>query len=173
MQVKIRPIDDTDYQAIVSIYNHYITHSIATFELETIDTGSIANRVEHILGCGLPWLVAEDENANVLGYAYASQWKERLAYKNSVEVTVYLHPELKAKGVGSQLYQVLFARLKQAGVHAVMAGISLPNPASVALHEKFAMQKVAHFAEVGRKFGQWIDVGYWQLLLADKPSEKG
>ena len=128
MQVNIRPIDDTDYQAIVSIYNHYITHSIATFELDTIYIEVIANRVEHILGCGLPWLVAEDENGSVLGYAYASQWKERLAYKNSVEITVYLHPELTAKGVASQLYQVLFAKLKQAGVHAVMAGISLPNP---------------------------------------------
>jgi len=163
----IRSVTEKDYSEISVIYNHYITHSIATFELEVISPEVIKDRVLKVQSAGLPWLVAEDSNGRVVGYAYASKWKERLAYENSVEVTVYLHPELTAKGMGSCLYQVLFDELKKASIHAVMAGISLPNQASIGLHEKFGMQKVAQFSQVGRKFERWTDVGYWQLLLTN------
>lgn len=161
----IRPATEEDYAAIVGIYNHYIKESIATFEVEPVSTGVMQQRVETTQHSALPWLVAEDEGGNVVGYAYASKWKERVAYRQSVEVSVYLDHRATVRGLGTKLYSALFAELAALPIHAVMAGISLPNEGSVALHEKFGMKKVAHFSEVGRKFDQWIDVGYWQVLL--------
>ncbi|MFC6521833.1 GNAT family N-acetyltransferase [Undibacterium arcticum] len=85
----------------------------------------------------------------------------------SVEVSVYLDAAVARRGFGTRLYQALFSTLRERGVHVAMGGIAQPNPASVALHEKFGMQKVAHFKEVGFKFDQWLDVGYWQIVLSD------
>jgi len=101
----------------------------------------------------------------LLGYCYASKWKGRCAYRYSVESTVYLSPDATGKGIGSKLYGTLLAELRQRQFHTVIGGIALPNPASVALHEKLGFEKVAQFRQVGNKFGRWIDVGYWQLLL--------
>ncbi len=114
----------------------------------------------------LPWLVAENDSGVVVGYAYASKWKGRCAYRHSAEVTVYLAPDAAAQGVGTRLYEALFSELRDRGIHTAIGGIALPNPPSVALHEKFGMKKVAHFAEVGHKFDRWIDVGYWQVVLS-------
>jgi len=82
-----------------------------------------------------------------------------------VEATVYLTPKAQGKGLGTQLYKALFSELKQKSIHSVLGGITLPNPASIALHEKLGMTKVAHFHQIGRKFEQWLDTGYWQLTL--------
>lgn len=161
----IRAITDEDMPAITNIYNHYIINHTTTFELEEVTQSSMLQRVKAVKQNQLPWLVVENENSEVIGYAYASKWKERLAYKNSVEITIYLDHNLTQKGLGTSLYTTMFTLLKQSGIHAVMAGISLPNNASVALHEKLGMKKVAHFSEVGQKFNQWIDVGYWQKLI--------
>jgi len=92
-------------------------------------------------------------------------WKDRSAYRYSVESTVYVDPAALGVGYGSQLYESLLANLRQQKFHVVMGGIALPNQASIRFHEKFGFQKIAHFKEVGYKFGQWIDVGYWQLIL--------
>ena len=153
-----------DAQAIASIYNHYVENTCVTFEIEPVPATEIARRIDECASHNLPWLVAE-EDGQVLGYCYATKWKGRCAYKYSVEATVYLAQDATAKGWGSQLYRALLAQLKTRGIHAVICGIALPNAASVALHEKFGMEKVAHFKEVGRKFEQWVDVGYWQCLL--------
>ena len=120
--------------------------------------------MEKVRDAGFPWLVAQ-EGGEVVGYAYAGSWNVRSAYRYSVEITVYLEPGTEAKGIGSMLYEVLFPQLIAGGYRVAMAGISLPNEASVALHEKFGMRKVAHFSEVGHKFQRRIDVAYWQLLL--------
>ncbi|HEV7431928.1 MAG TPA: GNAT family N-acetyltransferase, partial [Steroidobacteraceae bacterium] len=96
---------------------------------------------------------------------YASRWKGRCAYRYSVESTVYLEPLAVGQGLGTALYSALFARLQELGCHVVIGGIALPNAASVALHEKFGMRQVAHFAQVGNKFGRWVDVGYWQWVF--------
>ena len=93
--------------------------------------------------------------------------KGRCAYRYSAEVTVYLDAAVVGQGLGTQLYTALFDSLRRSGCHVAIGGIALPNAASVALHEKFAMQKVAHFGEVGFKFGRWVDVGYWQLTLQE------
>ena len=112
----------------------------------------------------LPWLVAEQTD-QVIGYAYASKWKERCAYRYSVESTVYLDPSFTGQGIGTKLYEALLAILQRNSIHIVIGGIALPNPASVALHERLGFNKVAHFKEVGYKFNRWVDVGYWEASL--------
>lgn len=153
-----------DAGAITKIYNHYIKTSTATFETEPVAVDTIEQRMRAVRAERLPWLVAAEDDA-CLGYAYATQWKDRHAYRFSVESTVYLAPEAAGRGLGRALYEALFRALEDADVHVVVGGITLPNPASVALHEKLGMVKVAHFNEIGFKFGQWVDVGYWQRCL--------
>ncbi len=110
-----------------------------------------------------PYLVCE-ENDDIIGYAYAAQYKPRSAYKHSVEVSVYVKSNLKRKGIGKILYERLFDELSKTDIHAIIAGIALPNQASTKLHENFGFKKIAHFREVGWKFNKWIDVAYWKLL---------
>ena len=117
-----------------------------------------------MLPAPLPWLIAE-RDARVVGYAYAARWHSRSAYRFSAEITVYVDASQTRTGVGSRLYDQLFPILRARGIHAVVAGISLPNESSVVLHERFGLTKVAHFKEVGFKFNRWIDVGYWQRTL--------
>ena len=150
-----------DAAAIAEIYNHYIEHTVVTFEETLVSAADFVARIEVVHATGFPWLVAE-EAGRVLGYAYATKWKERSAYRFSAEVTVYLAPTATGRGLGTRLYTELFPMLDARGLHALMGGITLPNEASVALHEKFGMRKVAHFEEVGFKFGRWLAVGYWQ-----------
>jgi phosphinothricin acetyltransferase len=160
----IRSASSSDADAIAQIYNHYILNAIATFEEEAIAPSVMAERMAEVQKSGLPWLVLEQEG-QVLGYAYASKWKDRSAYRFAAVCSVYLAPGQAGQGYGTQLYEPLFAALRAGGFHTVIAIITLPNPASVALHERFGLRKVAHFTEVGFKFGRWIDVGYWQRLL--------
>lgn len=160
----IRPATADDAESIVRIYNHYVMNTTITFEEESVSAQEMAGRIAEIALNALPWLVVE-QDGEVVGYAYASKWKGRCAYRFSVETTVYLAPGLGGRGLGSRLYEVLLAQLKDKGLHAAIGGIALPNPQSIALHEKFGMTKVAHFKEVGFKFRQWLDVGYWQCLL--------
>ena len=161
----VRPVVDADAGAIARIYNHYIANTTATFEEEVLTAGDLAARMATVCDYGLPWLVAE-RDGGLLGYAYATRWRSRAAYRFSVEVSVYVDHDVVARGIGSALYRQLFAELRQRNVNAVIGGITLPNPASVAFHERCGMHKVAHFSRVGYKFGRWLDVGYWQLNLS-------
>lgn len=160
----IRLAQPSDAEAIVGIYNHYVANTTITFEEQAVSVDDMAGRIEGIQAAGLPWLVLEDAG-QLLGYAYASKWKTRSAYRYSVEVSVYLQQGIQARGLGSRLYEALFAALVERDIHAAMGGIVLPNDASVRLHEKFGMKQVARFEQVGYKFGQWLDVGYWQKLF--------
>lgn len=153
-----------DGAALARIYNHYIANTVVTFEEAAVSAADMTARLAEVAADKLPWLVAQTPTG-VSGYAYASRWKGRCAYRYSVEVTVYLEPTAVAQGLGTALYSTLFARLKALGCHAIIGGIALPNEASVALHEKLGMRQVAHFSEVGFKFGRWVDVGYWQRVL--------
>jgi len=159
----IRPATTADAAAICAIYNHYVLGTTITFEESPITPEEMENRIRETLA-SLPWLVWEHDGA-IQGFAYASKWKGRCAYRHSTEVTVYLDPKSTGRGVGSRLYEALLTDLRQRNFHAVIGGIALPNPASIALHERLGFRKVAHFEQVGWKFGRWIDVGYWQLLL--------
>lgn len=166
----IRSVELTDAEAIANIYNHYVLNTAVTFEETEVGTSDIKSRISEAVEQSLPYIICEDETGDVIGYAYASKWKGRCAYRYSVEVSVYLHPDKTGHGAGTRLYESLLKQLSQRGYHAAIGGISLPNPASIALHEKFGMTKVAHFNEIGFKFGKWVDVGYWQGLLTN-PAE--
>ncbi|HEX5345450.1 MAG TPA: arsinothricin resistance N-acetyltransferase ArsN1 family B [Duganella sp.] len=163
--MQIRSAHADDAKAIAAIYNPYILTTTISFEEEAVTDAAMAQRIADVQAGGLPWLVAE-RDGKVLGYAYATKWRVRHAYRFSVESSVYLAPEAARQGVGSALYTALLQQLAERGVHLVIGGVALPNDASVALHEKMGYEKVAHFREVGFKFGRWLDVGYWQRTLA-------
>jgi L-amino acid N-acyltransferase YncA len=164
----IRPADPDDAVDIAYIYNYYIATSHCTFEIEPIDELEMQKRMREATTAGYPFLVAEDGD-EIVGYAYAHEYKSREAYRHSVEVSVYVRPGHDGRRVGTTLYDALFSELAAGDFRAVIAGISLPNDASVHLHEKFGFNKVAHFREVGRKFDRWIDVGYWELMFDNPP----
>lgn len=160
----VRQATSADAAGVVDIYNYYVRETVVTFDEEPLPAEEMARRMEEVRSASLPWLVAElDEQ--IVGYAYAAPWKRRAAYRFAIEITVYLHPKHLGRGLGTRLYTELFAILKTTRAHAVIGGIALPNDASVALHEKFGMHRVAVFEEVGFKFNRWIDVGYWELKL--------
>ena len=158
----IQTVQSADLAAITDIYNHYIEHSVATFEEVPLQEADIAERVKAVTDLGLPWLVAKDDSGKVTGYAYANQFKNRSAYRFSAEVTVYLAPDLDGKGWGTKLYQALFDALKATEIQTAIGLVTVPNDASAALHEKFGMEKVGQLSRVGYKFGRWLDVGFWQ-----------
>ena len=162
----IRKIQIEDAAAICDIYNYYILNSSATFEERPVTKVQMAERIRK-LTAHLPWIVFE-EGEKVIAYAYATAWRARAAYRNTVESSIYLHPDARKKGIGTQLYGNLLSILKKRKFHTVIGGVTLPNDSSIALHEKFGFEKVAHFKKVGFKFGQWLDVGYWQLMLNEK-----
>lgn len=160
----IRSATTGDAQAIAQIYNPYISETIITFEEEQVSAEEIQERISRVIASSLPYLVAELDG-HVCGYAYATPWRVRPAYRFSTETTVYLGKAHVGKGLGKMLYSELMERLASLGVHVAIGGVALPNGASVALHEKLGFKKVAHFEEVGKKFGNWVDVAYWQKTL--------
>jgi phosphinothricin acetyltransferase len=162
----IRPVRTTDAAAICRIYNHYVVQTVVSFEEEAVAPEEMARRIAKVAAAGLPWLVLEEEGG-LLGYAYATPWKERSGYRYAVESTVYLEPSAAGKGYGSRLYGELLAELRTRPLRTVIGGIALPNDASVGLHEKLGFHKVALFERVGWKHGRWVDVGYWQLWLTE------
>jgi len=160
----IRAIRDSDVDDVTRIYNHYIETSIATFETEPLAAIDMSRRVRTADAASLPFLVAESMG-DVIGYAYASRWKARQAYRYTVETTIYLDSARTGLGAGRLLYSALLDELRRARFHTALGGIALPNEASVRLHEKLGFRKVGVLAQVGFKLGRWVDVGYWQLWL--------
>lgn len=164
--IDIRPATAHDAAAICAIYNGFVTDTTTTFEETPVTEADMAERIASVQRDGLPWLVAS-LGGTPIGYAYATKWRARAAYRHSVESTIYLGRHGQGHGFGHRLYRTLIDDLRQRGLRTVIAGIAQPNARSVALHERLRFQKVAHFKDVGFKLGQWIDVGYWQLGLAD------
>lgn len=160
----IRLAEIGDACTIAAIYNHYIQTSIITFEEHDVTVESMSQRIADVQSYNLPWLVYLTDG-ELLGYAYATRWKPRSAYRYSVEITVYTAPGTSGRGIGSALYSELFKRIKDCGVHVAVGGIALPNAASIALHEKFGMKKIGEFSEIGFKQGRWLNVGYWQIVF--------
>jgi phosphinothricin acetyltransferase len=160
----IRNVISEDVVDICRIYNWYVSQTIISFEETLVSADEMRQRIQDITSQGFPWIVVEQEG-NLAGYAYASKWRPRPAYKNTVEATVYLDQKFLGMGLGKNLYTEVLRQLKEAGYHSAMGVIALPNEASVRLHEKMGFEKAAHFKEVGFKFNQWIDVGYWQKML--------
>ena len=159
----IRDVSILDATTIAEIYNWYIAETAISFEEEPVTAEEMAGRIQAVTQ-HYPWIVLESDGT-LVGYAYARRWHERSAYRHTVEVGVYLAHDRVGCGYGTELYRELISRLPTFGIHAAIGGIAMPNDASVSLHEKFGFTKVAHYREVGFKFGTWHDVGYWQLLL--------
>ena len=160
----IRPATPADAERICAIYNHYIATTTISFEEEPVAPADMAKRIADVGEANLPWLVMLDGD-KLIGYAYATKWRVRPAYRFAVESSVYFAPAYAGQGGGRALYEALLAELRQRELHLVIGGIAQPNEASVRLHERLGFIKVAHFSEVGLKFGRWVDVGYWQLKL--------
>jgi len=161
-KMMIRPVLAKDAGAIASIYNHYIEHSTISFEEAPVSSDEMAQRIGKVLTANLPWLVNESDG-QVTGYAYATKWSERSAYRFTAESTVYVAHTESRKGIGRSLYKALLSQLKSQSIHNVIAGIALPNEASERLHEQFNFRKSGEFRQIGYKFGRWINVAYWQL----------
>lgn len=160
----IRKVQTRDIPAITNIYNTYITNTCITFETEPVTEKEMERRMKTFIGNHYPYLVYE-ENGEIVGYCYAHAWKEKQAYNHTAETTIYLHPGHTGKGIGSLLMKELIGICRSAGLHALIACITVPNEASVRLHLSLGFRQVSHFTEVGKKFGKWLDVADYQLLL--------
>ena len=159
----IRPALPDDAPQICGIYNHYVEETVITFEEQTVSGAEMSRRIVDTTTT-FPWLVTEIDGS-IAGYAYATAWKSRSAYRFAVETAIYLKPDLTGRGVGHELYAALIADLRERHLHSVIGGIALPNDASIALHEKLGFRKIGIFPEVGWKLSAWVDVGYWELVL--------
>ena len=162
----IRLARSDDAAAVAAIYAPFVTGSATSFEYSPPDAVETAARIASTLAYA-PYLVSE-AGGEVLGFAYASKHRERAAYQWSVDVSVYIHERARRQGVGRALYTSLFALLRLQGFYSAHAGISLPNPASVGLHEALGFRPVGVYRSVGFKRGAWHDVGWWQLALRER-----
>lgn len=160
----VRTVSPGDIQDVCDIYNHYVVNSVATFEENEVSAEDMQKRIKEVHMLNMPWIVVAD-GEQILGYAYAKTWRPRGAYRFSAEVTVYVAHDAFGKGIGSTLFKSLDDMMKNKDIHCLLGVITLPNDPSVALHEKFGFEKVAHLKEVGYKFNQWLDVGYWQKIM--------
>jgi len=163
MSSAIRPVKDDDAEVILAIYAPFVRESFVSFEMEVPSLSEIKTRIRSYSATH-PWLVCELDG-EVAGYAYANAHRSRTAYQWSTEVSVYVSDDHRRKGVGKALYTSLLATLKVMGFINAYAGISLPNEASVRLHESLGFEPVGIYKNVGFKQGQWRDVGWWGLLL--------
>ena len=162
----IRLAAKRDAEQIAAIYAPNVTGSIISFELEQPDAHEIRRRIETTLE-RYPWLVYEHQG-RVLGYAYASAHSSRAAYRWSVDVSAYVYGGSQRQGLGRTLYTSLFAALRLQGFYNAYAGIALPNPASVGLHEAMGFRPVGVYQKVGYKMDAWHDVGWWHLALRER-----
>lgn len=160
----IRPAALADAWSLAGIYNHYVRHTVVTFEEEPVSTKLMEDRISVVRGHSLPWLVAENRDG-VVGYAYAGQFKDRSAYRYCTETTVYLAHGREGQGIGTRLYSELLGALRDQGMRTCVGIIALPNDASVTLHEKLGFRHTGTLQSVGFKQDRWVDVGYWQKLL--------
>lgn len=165
--LRIRPADLADGAELAAIYAPYVEHSAVSFEVEPPSASDMAERIRELTS-RYPWLVAE-EDGMVVGYAYGSAHRTRPAYQWSVDVTVYVRADRHRQGIGRHLYTDLFTLLREQGFTNAYAGITLPNPNSVGLHEALGFVPIGVYRNVGYKFGAWRDVGWWQLPLQSCP----
>ena len=159
----VRPAVEADVPAMAAIYNHYVETSPATFDIEPV---SLENRLawfRHFAESGPFRLLVAERAGQMIGYAGSGKFREKAAYATSVEMTVYVHPDARGLGVGAAMYERLFQILASEQIHRAYAGITLPNPASVALHHRFGFRDIGLYDEVGHKLGQ-----YWSVQWLEK-----
>ena len=166
MSTKIRPASAGDLPRLAEIYNHYVVNSHVTFDLEPVTLEERREWFCQFGAGGRHRLFVAEENGTVIGYAGSFLFRTRCAYEETIETTVYCAPESIRLGIGYALYSALFEALAKEKVHVVIAALGLPNPASVALHERFRFRLVGVMHEVGYKFGRYWDVGWYEKRLA-------
>ena len=165
-RLQVRPATADDLKAVNDIYNHYVAESHITFDVEPMSMEQRREWFTHYAPAGRHRLFVAEDGGRVVGFASSSRFRPKPGYLTSVETSVYLEPDATGRGAGARLYESLFKSLEGEDVHRAYAGIALPNPASIALHEKFGFKRVAHFTEQGRKFGR-----YWDVAWFEKPLE--
>jgi L-amino acid N-acyltransferase YncA len=172
--IVIRMVRPGDAEAMAAIYARSVLDSVTSFELDAPDGAEMRRRIAATLPA-LPWIVAVDRAGELAGYAYAAPYRRRPAYRWSVEVSVYVAQPWMRRGVARRLYGDLIDRLARQGYRTIIAGITLPNPASVAFHEALGFEAAGRICNVGWKMGAWHDVGFWQLRIAgdEPPIEPG
>ena len=163
--MRLRAATSGDAAAIADIYAPYVTASMVSFETDPPDAEAMRARME-TGGMLYPWILAEEEDGTILGYACAARFRERPAYRFTVETTIYLRSGAAGRGLGSRLYAPLIATLEAQGYTQAIAAITLPNEASVRLHERLGFAPAGIYRQVGWKLGAWHDVGLWQKALA-------
>jgi L-amino acid N-acyltransferase YncA len=161
----LRMARESDADAVAAIYRPWVENTAVSFEIEAPPTEEVARRIR-ANSMHAPWLICEG-TGGVWGYAYASRHRERAAYQWSVDVAVYVDERRRRHGAGRALYRSLFALLRLQGFVAAHAGITLPNPPSIGLHESLGFRRIGTYPAVGYKLGAWHDVGWWQLRLRD------
>ena len=168
MAAIIRLARESDAELLLAIYAPVVRDTAISFELEPPTEADFRGRIRNTLQ-HTPWLLVE-EAGNVLGYAYAGRYRARAAYQWSVEVSVYVAAGRRRRGVARALYTSLFECLRLQGYYNAYAGIALPNPASIALHERLGFKAIGIYRSVGYKNGRWHDVGWWQLAIQEPGS---
>ena len=170
----VRAAGASDGEACARIYAPYVRETAITFELEPPSAAEMAQRIA-AASRSHAWVVVED-GGHVAGYAYGTQYKERAAYRWACEVSVYVEPGRRRTGAGRALYEALFARLRSRGYLTAIAGMTLPNEASEALHSAMGFHPVGTYERIGYKLGAWHDVAWMQMTLAgadEPPAEPG
>lgn len=168
----IRSATLEDAEAILGIYETYITNTVVTFEIEVPSPEAFRERMEKIMA-QFPWLVCEIDG-EIAGYAYASKHGERAAYRWSVDLSVYIHEKFHRKHIASELYDEVIRLLQKQGYYTVYAGVSTPNPRSEAFHDAYGFRNLGEFKNVGYKLGQWLGVTWYELPIAaysENPAE--
>jgi len=159
----IRPLHINDTKALLDIYNYYVLNTTVTFDIEALSIEIFIEKLNQI-NVDYPFIVYEEDN-EILGYAYGSRFRPKPAYNFVVESTVYVKHTAHGKQIGTKLYAELIRLLKETNLHTVLGVLTIPNEASIKLHEKFGFEQVANLKEVGFKFGEWQNIGIWQLNL--------
>ena len=167
MTITVRAATAADAPAVAAIYAPVVAATATSFEEQPPTPDEIGRRM--LARPRLPWLVADDDG-RVAGYAYAAAHRARPAYRWSAESSVYLDPAYQGRGLGRRLYERLITEVRGLGYRSLYAGIALPNPASVGLHEALGFTPVGVFRDVGYKLGAWRDVGWWQYALSQGPA---
>ena len=164
--MSLRTATPDDAPAIADIYAPIVKHTVISFELEPPSEGEMRARIAKTLA-SLPWLVSVDAQGAIDGYVYASPHRERAAYRWAVDVSAYVRADARRGGIGRHLYLALFDQLVRLGYFQAFAGITLPNEASVGLHEAVGFMPLGVYRKVGHKQGRWHDVGWWQKPLRE------
>ena len=163
----VRSAAPDDLPALTELYNYYVLHTPITFDLAMQVPEQRRAWFDEHKDSGRHRLLVAEEHGTIVGYASSSRWRPKPAYETTVEASIYVRHDAVGRGIGRRLYGALFDAIADAGVHTVVAGVALPNPASIALHERFGFRRVGVFHAVGRKFDQFWDVAWFERPMRD------